>query len=222
MIDFSFDFETAATSPDAVVLSCALIAFDRDKLETFEHYRSKASYWKFELNHQIEAGRIIDMNTLDWWDKQDPEVKAAQFNPSPNDITLCDFITEFKHALITAGITKGSVGYVRGQSFDYPILTNILTMFKDNSALDEWSKNAAFYPIAFWDQRDIRSYIAGLMVSPDATKVPLPKGTLDGFKHHDPIDDVARAILHIKYAENYARDILDMPDESEMDVFSYK
>jgi hypothetical protein len=222
MKDFSFDFETVAQSPDAVVLSCALIVYDRDKLEDFQTYREKAYYWKFELNHQLERGRIIDLRTLDWWDKQDPEVRKSQFEPTKDDIELGQFITDFKHALIRESVTKGTKGYVRGQSFDFPILGNILLMFKDDSDLDDWSKNQAFYPIPFWDQRDIRSYISGLMVSHDVTKVPLPKGTLNGFKHHDPIDDVARAIMHIKHAELYAADEMDMPEESDMDEFSYK
>lgn len=222
MKDFSFDFETVGQIPEAVVLSCALIVYDRDKMEDFQTYRDNAYYWKFELNHQIEKGRVIDPGTLDWWEKQDPEVRKSQFEPSSKDIKLGEFVTEFKHALIENGVTKGSKGYVRGQSFDFPILTNVLMMFADESDLDDWSKNKAFYPIPFWDQRDIRSYISGLMVTPDITKVPLPKGTLDGFKHHDPIDDVARAIMHIKYAEKYAADEVEMPDESDMDEFSYK
>lgn len=222
MIDFSFDFETAATSPDAVVLSCALITFDRNELTSFQEYRDSAYYWKFELTHQLEAGRVIDQSTLDWWEKQDKDVRESQFSPSDEDVRLDEFLFQFHKAIKAAGVKKGSVGYVRGQSFDFPILANILTMFVDTSNLDNWSKNPAFYPIAFWDQRDIRSYIAGLMVSPETNKVPLPLGTLEGFKHHDPVDDVARAILHIKYAEEYARGNIELPTPEETDKNSHK
>lgn len=214
--DFVIDWETMGTSPDSVVLSLAFIPFERDGLESFQTYINNAYYWKFKIEPQIEDGRTINQDTLDWWDKQDPEVKKSQFESTTNDVTLAKMLDDLAGIKYRYGINNKSCGWCRGTSFDFPLFANIIK----TTELEKESLNAAFFPCAFWQQRDIRSYIAGLMVDPNLTKVPLPKGSIEGFKHHDPVHDCARAILHIKYGEAYAKDEIEIPDEP--DEFSNK
>lgn len=220
--DFVVDWETIGTTPDSVVLSLAFTPFKRDELKTFQEYIDDTYYWKFELSHQIELGRVTNQSTLDWWEKQDPEVKNSQFEPTPDDVDLVTMLRELKAACQEHNITNKSMGWCRGTSFDFPIFTNIIDQVKDQIPPDEMKLNGAFFPCAFWNQRDIRSYIAGLMVDPELTRVPLPKGSIDGFKHHDPIHDCARAILHIKYAEAYAKGEIEIPEKGDVDENSNK
>ena len=215
MVRFVFDFETMGQNPDAVVLSMALTFFD-DRIKSFNEYVETSYYWKFDIDHQVEQyGRTIDKSTLDWWEKQDKEVRESQFAKTEDDVTLVEFVEQLRGVLLENNVDKNSLGFVRGQSFDFPILTHIINQVK--SEISSFKINPAFFPIPFWNQRDIRSYIAGLLVSPDITKCPLPDGTLPGFEHHDPIHDNARAILMIQYAEMYANGEMEVPDEQDWD-----
>lgn len=217
--DFMFDFETMGKTPTSVVLSLAFTPFKRNELLTFEEYVSDTYYWKFELSNQSsDYNRTIDKDTLEWWDKQDADVKRSQFNPTPDDIILTKMILELHQVRKDHGIGNKSMGYCRGQSFDFPILQNIIETVKGD--ISEIPLNSAFFPCAFWNQMDVRSYIRGLFCDVTQDKAPLPKGSLKGFRHHNPIDDCARAILHVKYAEKYAMGELDIPDE--IDPLSYK
>lgn len=217
---FVFDFETMGQDPDAVVLSCALTFFD-DEMKSFQDYVNQTYYWKFEIEHQIQQyKRDINSQTLEWWDKQDPEVKKAQFEPTDEDISLVDFIVDLKMAMVENEANNKTLGYVRGQSFDFPILTHITKQVMGE--IDSFKINPAFFPIPFWNQRDIRSYIAGLLMSPESTKFPVPKGVLDGFEHHNPIHDNARAIMMIQFAEAYANGDMEVPDEEDWDENSMK
>lgn len=93
------------------------------------------------------------------------------------------------------------------------MLTHIFDQYKDFTNLTDYEKNSSFYPVPFWDQRDVRSFLAGLSVDPTNTRMPLPKGSLDGFEHHNPEHDVARAAMHIQYGIAYANGDLVVPDE---------
>ena len=217
--DFMFDFETMDKRPTSVVLSLAFIPFKRNELLSFKEYVNNAYYWKFELNHQVvDYNRTTSKDTLEWWDKQDPEVKRSQFSPTPDDVTLKKMLIELNKSRKDHDISNKSIGYCRGQSFDFPILQDIVETVKPE--IDEFPLNSAFFPCAFWNQMDVRSYIRGLINDVTNDKVPLPNGTLSGFRHHNPIDDCARAILHVKYAEGYSSGEIEVPDDVE--PLSYK
>jgi len=214
-IDFVLDFETLGTSEDTVVLSLAFLPFDREAQKSFSEYLDDCWYWKFDVDHQFYLGRTMSEATLEWWDKQDPEVKKAQFEPSDEDVKLRTMLIELADSMKQAGINNKSIGWARGKEFDFGIMTSIVKMVKDQIPKDELALNEAYFPVPFWQRRDIRDYIAGCVVDPMVTKVPLPMGSLSGFEHHNPIHDCARAVLHIKYAEAYARGDLDIPDEED-------
>lgn len=222
MTDFVLDFETLATKADCVVLSLAVTPFDRDKLKSFQEYIEDTEYWKFEVGHQVEAGRIIDPKTLDWWSKQDPIVREREMNPSVLDVRLDDFIILFYEFCKSNNIGGKSIGWARGKEFDFGILGDIISKFKHNLDKDQYPINETFFPVPFWGRKDIRDYISGLVVDPTITKVPLPKDSLPNFEHHNPIHDCARAVLHIKYAEMYARGELEVPEKDDADPFSNK
>lgn len=212
-MDFVLDFETLGTGEDCVVLSLAITPFERDELKTFQEYIGDTIYYKFDVESQVETGRKIDKKTLEWWDKQDEDVKNSQIKPTNFDITLDQFLIQFYTKCKELGIGNKSIGWARGKEFDFGILTNIVKSQRYVLDKDEYPINETFFPVLFWQRRDIRDYIAGLVVDPSVTKIPLPNGVLDGFKHHDPIHDCARAVLHIKYGELYARGDMDIPDD---------
>lgn len=222
MTDFVLDFETLGKTADCVVLSLALTPYDRNDTKTFQEYIEDTVYWKFDVDSQVAADRDIDPDTLDWWSKQDPDVRNREMNPSDNDILLDQFLQEFYDFCKSNGINNKSIGWARGKEFDFGILGNIIAQFKSALDKDLYPINETFFPVPFWNRKDIRDYISGLVVDPTINKVPLPKRTLNGFEHHNPIHDCARGVLHIKYAEKYARGELDIPEKDNTDPFSNK
>lgn len=219
-MDFVLDFETMGTASDCVVLSLAVLPFNRYTLKSFNEYVDACWYWKFDIEHQLELGRTTSQATLDWWDKQDAEVKRSQFEPTNQDVRLEDMIVDLSSRLKHVGVDNKSIGWARGKEFDFGIMTNIVGMIKHQIPKDRVPLNETYFPVPFWQRRDIRDYIAGCVVDPMMTRVPLPLGSLEGFEHHNPIHDCARAVMHIKYAEMYAKGELELSDE--VDPFSNK
>lgn len=205
IIDHTLDFETMGTDPDSIVLSCAITFHERGKLDyTFEELVEKTHYFKFELEHQQkDFNRTYNERTLEWWQKQDPEVRKSQFSPSEYDFTLGEFITAYYNLLEQYGSNNNSMAFCRGQSFDFPILKNIHQSVRNS--------NPDFFPVPFWQQTDIRSVLRGLMMDLTVRNIPMPDGTLKGFKKHDPIHDNAKAILEMQWAYRYA-DGEDLPE----------
>ena len=221
-MDFVLDFETLGTGDDCVVLSLAVTPFERDELKTFQEYIDDTIYYKFDVESQVETGRKIDQKTLEWWDKQDVDVKNAQVKPTNDDITLRQFLVEFYNMCKELNIGNKSVGWARGKEFDFGILCHIIKTQKYVLNKDEYPINEIYFPVPFWQRRDIRDYIAGLVVDPNITKIPLPAETLNGFEHHNPVHDCARAVLHIKYGELYARGEMDIPDDVDPNSNSHE
>lgn len=214
MTNFVIDFETLGTESNCVVLSCAVTFFD-DTIQTFDEYCNQTHYWKFEVEEQItKYNRTIEKGVVDFWEKQDKKLRDSQIEPNVNDVSIKDFIFELDEHLKSYGFDKNRIAFCRGQSFDFPILSNIV---KSVNKLNNTNFNPIFFPVAFWNQRDIRSYISGLLCDVHRTKCPLPEGVLDGFELHNPIHDNARAILMIQYAEAYASGDIEVPDESNWD-----
>ena len=207
--DFVIDWETMGSDPDTIVLSFAISPFIEDQIESYESIVSKSKYWKFDLESQHADGRSVNLDTLEWWETQPKALKDSQFNPTPNDIKLKEFVVELEEYLAASGLSKYSQLYCRGASFDYPILAHIVKTYSNH--------NHKMWPVAFWNQNCIRSYIRGMFVSRNTSKVPLPKGSIDGFVAHDPLHDCARGVMHIQYARSYAAGLIDIPEGDDID-----
>lgn len=200
--DFVIDFETLGTKPDCIVLSCALTFFNvKDDPETFGDLVERTYYWHFDWKQQ-ETKRSIEPGTVEFWDKQDDAVKEKAFKIDEWSVSLETFVEQLDHVFKENGINRKYVlGWCRGQSFDFPILVNIL----------EQCKKPQNFLCQFWNQRDIRTMISGLLLDPRKTKCPLPSESLPGFELHNPIHDNARAVMHLQYAMQYSSGG-DVPD----------
>jgi hypothetical protein len=136
----TIDIETLGTNPDTVVLTIGGIKFDPmadDELHSEFYYR-------LDVDEQIEMGRSIMESTLEWWEKQDEEVKKEALEPTgrvPVEQTL-------------KALNKWLVGvdkiWCQGPAFDMVILENL---YKQIGLHHNWP---------FWNIRDSRT-LFGLM-----------------------------------------------------------
>lgn len=189
---YGLDVETLGTGRDAVVVSAAFLVFDFNEQKTFEEYVNDALYVKFSVKEQKEKGRIIDPDTLEWWKRQD-DVVRRELMPSAQDVSIEEGTRQILQYLADRGIHKGVdkqvIKFCRGQDFDIPIMNSLMELVGKE------------LPGAFWNSRDIRTFIAAATL--DFTMTTIYKDdrqykTIPGFRIHDARHDIAKAVVEMK------------------------
>ena len=147
-----YDFETLSQDQvNGVVLSCALLTFNRDVLQdnlyTYEGLLSKTKFIKFDVQRQVVVqGRKIDNDTLKWWGEQGREAQK-QLAPSTKDVCIYTMHDWF---INNVNIEKLKVVYTRNNTFD-PVFFDRICQADDKKL-----------PYPFWMIRDTKSTIDGL------------------------------------------------------------
>lgn len=213
MKSFIFDTETLGKSPDGVILDISCLVVDLDQVENppkFMDLVKAGKQWKLDVKDQLKLGRKTDPKVIEWWKGKSDEAKKV-LKQTGNEILLFDALDEFSLYLTSNGIDqKTSLGFCRGQSFDFPLLVNSLAQKYNQDTFEH-------EPCRFWNQRDIRSVISGLLLDDKRTTTPLRKGILQGFVKHNSLHDIAKDALMIIYAKRYALGLEELPLNDEVD-----
>lgn len=225
MLDFIFDLETFGSTSNAAVVDLSWITFNPDPnvVETFDELVARGHRIKFDLSSQ-KGHRLFSTSTLNWW-KDQSEAARANLKPSADDVTVMEGVVLFLEALKNEGINPWeSLGYCRGQSFDFPILTDMIRKRYqyDTDCEEKDIDTFNLEPVKFWQQRDLRTAIENLLLVRGLSMTPLPNGTLKGFVAHDSIHDCAKDILMLQYAKRYAMGLQDAPEGDDIDPLSVK
>lgn len=133
--NFIIDFETLATRPNAVVRCLSIIPFTLSTEESIEQLLSRQLTVWFDPVAQLEAGRELDEDTLDWWGKELGKAQTegeranaeAMLGSHPEDVHPAEalqIIAAYIHDVAPTGLI-----YSRGSSFDFPILESLCDMF---------------------------------------------------------------------------------------------
>lgn len=204
-----FDFETVDVRPTAIVLDLAAVVFHEKNIDTFtDLINSPKRMFRVKFDVRTQKGRTVDQSTLVWWSGQSDSAREV-FEPSSADVSLHDGIVAFKEFCVSSGIDpKNSLAYVRGASFDFSILANIMrTVF--GATQDD-------FPVAFWQQRDVRTAIAFAMLDPNLRKLPVPKGLFEGFVKHNSVHDCCKDVILLQHALGYGLGTIEVPDEFDL------
>lgn len=130
------DIETLGTKPNTTILTIGAVKFDP--------YSSaepgNGLYIKLDVDSQIESGRTVDQDTLDWWGKQDPTVMNEALGECDSRISVDEFHIQLNQYLV--GVTDI---WCQGPVFDIGILEDLYRQHK-------WS-----IPWNFWQIRDSRT-----------------------------------------------------------------
>ena len=110
------DIETLATTPDAVILSFAAVKFNE--------FDPRPNYYEIlnlalDVDEQIELGRKVDQEAVDWWAKQPQEVQEFAFNPNQRT-SIADFIVKLNKFIVATDRI-----WAQGPVFDIAILENL-------------------------------------------------------------------------------------------------
>lgn len=199
MANFSLDVETAGTESTSVILSAAVVVFDLEpknlpkKPDLNAYYDtliSSALFVKFDAMEQYKTyGRLLDKETLKWWDKQGSLVKDLALKPSKIDVPATHGLMLIRDYIMRNGDSKNII-WIRGSL--------------DQLALDSLAKSIGQDILApFWAYRDTRTAIDCLAENPDKngycnTRFPFDR---DKVIKHIPTHDAAYDALMLTFME---------------------
>lgn len=193
---FILDTETmGSASINCAVVDCSYVCFDWDRFTTdpytFSELESLAQRSKLDVAHQVKVfGFKVDKDTVDWWSKLPPEVRAMA-KPNKNDLTLNQFFDKLNSYL--NGFNKIHYWWSRANSFDPIILWRLIDHRPD--------KNLINNKLPHWKLRDTRTFIDaranfpvknGFIPFKDETKWAVT------FKEHNSIHDIIADILRLQ------------------------
>lgn len=107
------DIETLGLEPGCIILSIGAVEFNANGIGD-EFYRN------IDIESCQDAGLTIDAGTLDWWMKQDDEVKKVLTGGDSLEDALSEF-NNFYYGTIS-GMEKASEIWANSPSFDCEIL----------------------------------------------------------------------------------------------------
>jgi len=84
---FIFDVETLGVESTAVIISAGIIHIAPNTKPSYQDMLDNACFVKFDAKEQIDAGRTIDREVLEWWEKQHTYVRKVSFKPSADDVS---------------------------------------------------------------------------------------------------------------------------------------
>lgn len=126
------DLETMSTHPDAAIVSMGVVPFD----PRYGKIAKKKLYMEFDWENQ---NRKIDEKTLQWWENQSPEARAALNGLDTLESgleALCDFLPPDVKV------------WGNGSLFDIGMLENAMRQYNVD------------FPWKFWNVLDCRTVLA--------------------------------------------------------------
>lgn len=179
---FFLDIETLSTKASAVVLSLGILHLKDDSPISYKEMVEKHSiYVKFDSKHQIETlSRHVDKDTINWWMKQAPTVRAKSFKPTTSDLSVEHGMNVLR-TWINERKVKGELCWIRG--------------FMDAVVTEDLCKQIRQEPLfQYNDYRDIRTAIDLIYPGSKRGYVDVDSSKCIGFNlndvvKHDPVHD---------------------------------
>ena len=158
MSSVMIDLETLSVKPNAVILTVGALKFDpcSDTINDDD-----SLYLRIDVDEQVNIGRAIDEETIEWWGKQDPIVRDETLSDG-NRVSLEYLTTRLNQFLVGAKDI-----WCQGPMFDMVILENL---YRQIGKPAPWS---------YWQIRDSRT-IFGVHGDPREKRRP---------GHHNALSD---------------------------------
>ena len=182
------DIETLGSVNNSAILSVGMVAVDSKEDYTFDELIKDGYYAKLDVKSQVEAGRKIHQDTLDWWATQGSEAQHI-LKPSEDDMIHTELCGSMISWLKKQGVNISKAKYYsRGSHFDFGILHDLfrITLGIDTNNL----------PWKYYNIHDSKTVVLTLL-GKDMWEIE-PKPT--GFIHHNSLHDSAREYLCIQTA----------------------
>ena len=186
---FMFDIETIGIESTSAILSAAIVRFDFDDKKSYADYVNDACFVKFDIQEQLNMGRVSTKGTLDWWKKQADIPKQVSLVPSDNDVSAKEGLSILKKYIDDNG-GNNQIIWARGSL--------------DQMAIDSLSRDVDFEPLFMYNMwRDVRTAVDFLSSTAKNgyCKIKNFNPDLEVIKH-DPRNDCALDILMMTQYED--------------------
>lgn len=170
----SFDIETLDTTPTSIVLSIGAAKFNLEDDEAYDEIRDdkgRTFYAALKVQPQIELGRTVNADTLQWWMTQSKDAQKVFFENKYEVEQGLNDLTEFCQG------TKYAWG--NGNVFDNVIIRNLYDSF------------SMTYPYHFARDLDLRT----LKIAAGNPKIQIHTEADTNVKHNALDDAVFQAVL---------------------------
>lgn len=218
-INIVVDIETLSRQSDAAILSIAAVPFNPDGgpfvsgMATLEKEGDLFLHDVAELEPFYEVinatscalhGMHFDMDTVNWWARQNASAKAELLIHEP--MSIGEALNAFHNYLVGMqnAYDADIIVWVQGTDFDLPILKNAYRRVMKDAEL----------PWKYWQQRDARTFIlCGLeahfgIESKPYDRIPsLPEG--EEWVRHSALSDARRTAWNIAYVNSLCRNSSD-------------
>lgn len=169
------DIETLSTSQNAIILSLGMVAVD---LATDFNYEDIEKFFvKFDVKEQKEKyGRIAEKDTMEWWNKQDKEIRDSQVKASKNDVSLAEGFKQAAEWMMSIDNYDSKNGWVWTRG-----------MF-ESFILDHAAKDIGRSPLFHFGRvRDLRTAID--ILSDSSNGYCQTTKSIPNIQKHDPVND---------------------------------
>ena len=182
------DIETLGSVNNSVVLSVGMVAVDSKHDYTFKELIENGYYAKLDVQSQVDSGRKIHKDTVDWWSTQGHEAKHV-LKPLDTDMHWTKLREDMIQWLTKEGVDIHKVRcYSRRSHFDFGILHDLFRI-TGNATTDE-------LPWRFWNIHDSKTVVLTLL-DKDSWELGVEP---EGFIHHNALHDAAREYLNMETA----------------------
>lgn len=185
---FCLDVETTDLESSAIVLSAALVYFSLDDEDqfTYEDLVDRSLYVKFDAKEQKQLKRTSSRSTLEWWDKQGPDIKRMCFLPSSKDVSALEGMEQIKQYLDKYG-DKDYFVWTRG-CLDQMVMESICRSIEIDSVFN------------YNGFCDVRTALRCLKTTTNNRGYcDIPDFDRNKISKHNCIDDVCLDVLMLKY-----------------------
>lgn len=135
-MDVMLDLETLSTRPESVILTLGAVKFN----PWGEDVDAESGlYLRVNVDEQLELGRHVQEETIDWWGKQSAEVREEAMGETDR-VSLDDLTRQLNKFLV--GVNNI---WCQGPAFDIVILENLYRQLVKPT------------PWQFWQIRDSRT-----------------------------------------------------------------
>ena len=94
-VNFVIDIETKSKFDNAIITRIAITPFNFDEGKlSFEQLVERTLYLSINQQEQIDAGRVSDKLTEDWWSLQSEELRKESYYPTDNDLPVGKVLEE--------------------------------------------------------------------------------------------------------------------------------
>lgn len=135
-MDAMIDIETLSTRPESVILTLGAVKFSPWEKDVDT---DNGLYFRINVDEQLEMGRHVQQETIDWWGRQAEEVREEALGDHDR-ISINDMLDNLNRFLV--GVDNI---WCQGPAFDIVILENL---YRQVGRPTPWQ---------FWQIRDSRT-----------------------------------------------------------------